>query len=226
MSHFLAYVLAPSSGIADKPESYVEPLLAPYSENLEVAPYKTECYCVGGIAKRDAFNTAGGKKKLDALRNEYFKLTEENRPEWKDFIEEFLDAEDAALKSHPLYNKPDITCDECHGTGKRETTYNPESKWDKFQIGGRWTGLLQELATSSRRKKYKGDIHDVATILANWKDDFTPYTIVTPDGKWHERRAFDRRGTFPSELSVWMSEAKAILTTYSSCIAIVVDCHI
>lgn len=30
----------------------------------------------------------------------------------------------------------------CGGTGKVETTYNPKSKWDFYQLGGRWTGAM------------------------------------------------------------------------------------
>lgn len=31
-------------------------------------------------------------------------------------------------------------CSTCDGLGKRATNYNPDSKWDWYQLGGRWEG--------------------------------------------------------------------------------------
>ncbi|MDX1934004.1 MAG: hypothetical protein SFU56_15495 [Capsulimonadales bacterium] len=36
---------------------------------------------------------------------------------------------------------PDPACEDCAGTGRYITTVNPESKWDWWQIGGRFTGF-------------------------------------------------------------------------------------
>jgi hypothetical protein len=44
----------------------------------------------------------------------------------------------------PLFNLPDPECDECHGAGAYKSTYNPNSKWDWYSIGGRWTGVLSD----------------------------------------------------------------------------------
>ena len=35
-------------------------------------------------------------------------------------------------------------CEDCNGSGTSVTTYNPESKWDWYQVGGRWEGELVE----------------------------------------------------------------------------------
>lgn len=90
---------------------------------------------------------------------------------WKEHIKDYIEMGDSIFDSHPMKNKPDPTCgfyvgefwesqvregklDEyklgqryedgsgCGGTGKHMTTYNPQSKWDWWSIGGRWQGDL------------------------------------------------------------------------------------
>lgn len=39
---------------------------------------------------------------------------------------------------------PDPECYDCHGEGVVDSTYNPKSKWDWYQIGGRWSGLFAQ----------------------------------------------------------------------------------
>lgn len=41
----------------------------------------------------------------------------------------------------------------CGGTGVNPTTYNPDSKWDWYSIGGRWDGNLTELDEIKPRKE-------------------------------------------------------------------------
>jgi len=37
----------------------------------------------------------------------------------------------------------DFECDDCKGTGKETTTYNPNSKWNWYMTGGRWRGYFK-----------------------------------------------------------------------------------
>lgn len=39
-------------------------------------------------------------------------------------------------------SQADPNCDNCKGTGKYRTCYNPDSKWDWYTVGGRWSGCL------------------------------------------------------------------------------------
>lgn len=142
MSHFLCVVMVPKS--TKNIEKSVEKLLAPYSENLEVAPYEKACYCIGhearAAARQKAEAVAGA---IDTFREKYHALPEGQRPAWKAFIHPLIAAEQQYEKEHPSFDKPDAKCDECHGSGvRKDVTYNPESKWDWWTIGGRWTGAL------------------------------------------------------------------------------------
>ena len=48
MSHFITLVLVPPD--STHIERAVSALLAPYNEEITVAPYKTDCYCINTIA--------------------------------------------------------------------------------------------------------------------------------------------------------------------------------
>jgi hypothetical protein len=62
--------------------------------------------------------------------------------EWRKHTDPYNNAVKAALDVHPDKNKPNPACEDCKGTGIRQATYNPMSKWDWYEIGGRWTGMF------------------------------------------------------------------------------------
>lgn len=170
MSHFVVLVLSPEK--PENPNDYIDELLAPYSEHVEVDAYEEDCWCVGRIAKREASEQAaeelepislirekyhavldsmvrtkmGGEEYSHSKAEEWFKAREqadkEITPTWEERIQPILDREKELEDQHPLKGKPDAGCEECNGSGKTESTYNPKSKWDWYQIGGRWSGLL------------------------------------------------------------------------------------
>jgi len=79
---------------------------------------------------------------FDKLLSIEDKIHDELSPLWKQLMKTRTELEDKIMKDHPLYNQPNPNCCECDGTGLMETSYNPLSKWDWWQIGGRWTGCL------------------------------------------------------------------------------------
>lgn len=92
------------------------------------------------------------------------------------------------------------------------STYNPLSKWDWWQIGGR----------------YHGRLPNDACPVAEIPPDYVTLAILTPDGAWHER---GRLGWFgmvhdEKEASRWEAERAELYSGYNRCIAVVVDYHI
>ena len=155
MSHFLTLVLVPN-GI-ENVKLAVEYLLEPYNEELEVDEYQRPCGCVrlGAFkkAEEEAAEHFGTLNQLkEQFADEYVQpegLNEEEsywhgQQAWTEFIRDFVefceDRQRELLKSI----KPDPGCEDCSGTGVVTTTYNPDSKWDWWQIGGRWTGALTD----------------------------------------------------------------------------------
>jgi len=186
MSHFVTLVLVDkkTKNTMKALEAAIEPILAPYDENIEMEkPYKRKCYCVGKAAERSVwkqlekefgdidtlrveFNNSPEQKKSMARQAELYKLTssknklpkgerkklhkeistieKESTAAWQKLIrlEERDAKEQELLAQHKKKDQPDPKCEDCKGTGERETTYNPKSKWDWYCVGGRWTGFL------------------------------------------------------------------------------------
>lgn len=123
MSHFTVAV------ITDKIEN-LESMLAPYDENREVAPY------------------------IDQTKEEILKEAKERKARYeKELIENGLDYIEDTWKRRYIETKTDdellkVDIEEMH-TGEifdennnHLSTYNPDSKWDWYSIGGRWRNVL------------------------------------------------------------------------------------
>jgi len=135
MSHFTVLV------VGENPDEHLEP----FSEELQVPEYTTDCWCIGKKAHREATEKVEAVyKSIDQLRKEFHNKPVEDRTEenWRKDIKTYEDMEKTYAKENPMYGKPDPTCEECKGTGKVKSTYNPNSKWDWYSVGGRWAGFF------------------------------------------------------------------------------------
>lgn len=136
--------------------------MQPYDENLQVEEYDRECFCKKWDARRKAEEWMQDKyqKTFADLRNEFqatrpkiknsrnlsddelMKEFEEEQKEWEKFTGWWIREQDQKQKEFLETQQPDPKCEECEGTGFYESTYNPKSKWDWYEIGGRWRGSL------------------------------------------------------------------------------------
>lgn len=117
MSHYTVAV------ITDKIED-LERMLAPYDESIEVEPYIYK-------TKEQLINTAK-ERKHNALKRK------EERKELDKYDLEYINANtDEELYKTVTYD--DKKYDE---NGNELTTYNPNSRWDWYEIGGRWHNIL------------------------------------------------------------------------------------
>lgn len=109
------------------------------------------------------------------------------------------------------------TCKECKGTNVRVYSYNPDAKWDWWEIGGRWDGLLRHNAMNA------------AKLVASKKfDELVPFAVLTPDGEWHEQ---GRMGWFghaqnEKESAAWKKEVTEVLKHHADSVAVACDLHI
>ncbi|MEU3639958.1 hypothetical protein AB0H23_27540 [Streptomyces albogriseolus] len=123
MSHFSLLVALPPTS-PDKVEAALEDVLAPFDENAEVALYRdyetgnAEDYWVVAACREDGQLPAEGP------------LT------W----EQVAEAVNARYK-HDKDSSAYLHVDD-DGRAYEVSTYNPNSKWDWWQIGGRWTGYF------------------------------------------------------------------------------------
>jgi hypothetical protein len=257
MSHFMAIVI---TDLVDSPssteiESAVEDLLEPYNENTEVDEYKTSCSCsrwnltnavreallkeglsIGQLQDELAERIKNGE--LGRLPNyekdpegwdDFFKRRETL---WKEMSKSYFEREEALSKMlKEEFFKPDPECEDCHGSGKYMTTYNPNSKWDWWVIGGRWDGVIRSLESIDDGIggfNFGPEYHMLErnTIVLRDIEDVTPYTIITPDGKWHARGEMGWFGMSSHDKDDWEDVVKEIYELYSENIAVGVDCHI
>lgn len=98
-----------------------------------------------------------------------------------------------------------------------ECTYNPEAKWDWWDFGGRWQGLINNNSDTAQLK----DVID---------KDFSTYAIVTPDGKWiapGEVGWFGMSTATDNEEEQWFKNYSKLLASFDPSLYItIVDCHI
>ena len=114
--------------------------------------------------------------------------------------------------------KAKADCPECQGTGEATTTYNPDSKWDWYTVGGRWSAYVKGNKISAKA---------LSKSLLSEKRCF-PFAVVTPLGEWHEKAKMLWFADTEDEKDpdVWKNEVFGLLDTYKNSTAIVVDCHI
>jgi hypothetical protein len=225
MSHFGVLVLTDPDSDSD-----VETLLAPYDENITVAPYQEDCYCLKSGRIRRAheaaaklFGTMGSlhvKYRKLGLKSEYDNPSptkeelEYAEKRWYQIAGPYLAYYEEKLKSFkPI---PDPSCEDCKGTGKIMSTYNPNSKWDCYEVGGRWKGSLASGSDS-------GCVSQLVESDAN-----QIYAVVTPDGVWHGRGDMGWFGMSSGDMdeSDWRNEVWGLIQANKDCYYTLVDCHI
>ena len=245
MSHFPVLVVGPD------PESQ----LAPFDEAIEVDAYEEACCCVGLIAKLYGRTMAEKKyKSFEQIRKEYRAMNADKRPTWEEHIKPYVEIEEKYAKAHKLYNKPDPDCKSCGGSGKHETRYNPDSKWDWYALGGRWTGYWKLKSAAKKRISFKEflgrpgvgknkplfdvdmaqkkdiDFKAMKKILRKRKDRMDIVTFaVLMNGQWYEQGKMGWWGIVANEKAkdAWEEEFwKLIEKLPSNAWLSVYDCHI
>lgn len=149
MSHYTVAV------ITDKLNKIGE-MLAPYSENMEVEPYVDE-------TKEAIINSAKERKERVLQRKE-------KGEELDKYDIEYLNANtDEELYKLQIYE--DESYDK---NGNHLTTYNPNSKWDWYEIGGRWNKILL----------VKEEVKDIEEGTPSW-ENLDSINKKAPEGfKW------------------------------------------
>lgn len=209
MTHFTVGILIPPNEL-HRAEGYIAVQMAPYDENKQVEPYI--CYDLDQAAadlEREIshleriLETREPHYDLDRCREQLQRL-QQMTPEagYQEFLErhETFDED-----NNPL------------------STYNPQSRWDWYVIGGRWDGWLNDRETSA------GEIADnmaaVSQVLAEGK---WTYALITPDGQWHERGKMGWWAIAANEKeeTAWQEEQCQILEGYEDHYLVLIDAHI
>ena len=179
MSHFLTGVILPKEVDEEDAEDAVERALAPYDENIEVAPYRTYIEGYGLERMRDHY-------KIETLAE-----CAERVKDWS--------GRPGGIDEKGLYYL---------------SRYNPASKWDWWEVGGRWDGALCRKGTN-------------ITSVAKAKLEAC-FALVPPDGEWIERGEMGWWAIVANEKSEaeWTEIVRDLAKRYADHLIVAVDCHI
>ena len=101
-------------------------------------------------------------------------------------------------------------------------TYNPDGKFDWYEIGGRWDGHIK----GSRRNVISARTLSRSPHLPKC----LPYYLVTPEGRWLEsecRLCFGPPETASERRTHrrWLAQVRRVLKQYRDCKVVCVDIH-
>lgn len=116
-------------------------------------------------------------------------------------VEEYVDYTKEEAIAEIKKDRPDISDEEAWEYVKESwgytinekdelvSTYNPDSKWDWYSIGGRWGGFLPLKELDSEGDHLTTNEALVGEI--DWEyllnEKFPPFCFVTEDGEWIEK---------------------------------------
>lgn len=126
MSHFSLAIIA-------EEDANIDDILEPFYEGLEVEPY------IEQTKRQFIKNTREYYKSVyESFLEKKEESTEENKEKLK-LYEDLINMTDSELYEYQRekYDETDFDRE-----GNLISTYNPESKYDWYDIGGRWDGLL------------------------------------------------------------------------------------
>lgn len=217
MSHFAVYVF--SEGYQED----VDDLLAPYDERIDYPPYikYTKEQAIAKVRKEieDYKNTTFAEYLADPEK--YVQEHGDAHPKHIDYLRNVFPkklwwSDEQCYEDEAHYYEDDMI-DE---NGNLLSTYNPNSKWDWYEIGGRWNDTLITLSCT----KTNEDIVD----QIDWDKTPVPFAFITPDGKWHERGEMGWWAIVSNEKdnSEWEEEFRDAVKKYHDLTVTVVDCHI
>lgn len=264
MSHFTVVVLLPRLKESAM-NAEIERLLEPYNENQEVDEYARPCWCMNREAgkrgrnmadklvgtwesRRDAFSASEAGKSIHPRLKAAIEagnwdmhetLNNEAQTLYRAFNAEFDQSWETTKRDYtetsPDYGKANADCEECNGTGIDMSTYNPQSKWDWYRVGGRFDGSM----TDNRQQSENGFNFDAkhetlannsipVAELVQAAEPFIPYALVTPDGEWIERGQMGWWGmsSGDKDRSEWNAQVMGIYEKFSEFDAVLLDCHI
>lgn len=226
MSHFTVMV------IGAEPEKQ----LAPFNENLEVPRYvkytkeqliaygkdNIQKYKEGPYAR---FLSDPQKYKASTKNESHINYLEKEFPKRLNWTDEEI----------YTYEIGFYETEEIGSNGEVYSTYNPKSKWDWYELGGRWSGMisLKDGASGISGKgslvfeneagidqAHKGDIANIESIST---------FAVLKDGEWYEKGKMGWFGVVFDEEDndKWVAEIQKLIKELPDDTLIsIYDCHI
>lgn len=126
MSHYAVAVISKNNN-----QYTLDNMLAPFSEHIEVEPYI-------GMTKEEIIENAREKKAYAE------KLIKDKKVKNEDALPEYYKRFMNINTDEEFYNANLYEDGDYDENGNLLSTYNPDSKWDWWVIGGRFSGMLKD----------------------------------------------------------------------------------
>lgn len=202
MSHYTTLAI-----VRKNSASSFEDIMAPYDENLDVEPYifQTKEELIKEFAADVEKRRRSHKRALELTKEEYEEAREKEDlfyrsytvargPMPEGYEELNLDDPEAV---YALYRKEEGEYDDFDEEGNLLSTYNPNSKWDWYITGGRWSDQLILKNGKRADRAMAGDVDWDAMFAVTpeeakkWSDFWDEYVLGTLPP---EIAAFDEKG--------------------------------
>ena len=190
-----------------------------YDENMEVEPYirYTKDEAIDEVKRRHAQSYENAlealkKKDLDSESYEYFQKIID-----KGLFISYEDAWEEAKKwGYEIDSDENLL-----------STYNPDSKWDWYSVGGRWDGFLHyKDVDPGFEETNEAYIHE---LDMDYLLEHIPFCFVTEDGEWVEKGEMGWWCSVSNEKSeeTWKQQfTDYVKSLDANCLVTVVDFHI
>ena len=207
MTHFAVGIIVPEDKLRDI-QSFISDQMEPYNESSTVAPYVS-------------YSLAKAKAEIERDIARLERVVERRDPDYNlEKCQEIL-AKLRVTTPEQRYREYAEHHEHFNAKGEPLSTYNPDSKWDWWVIGGRWDGWINGKEANSETVN-----DNIATTEQAIERDIIPHAIITPDGQWHERGQMGWWAILITEYEDWDAQAKEILSGHSGHRLIILDAHI
>ena len=208
MTHFTVGIIVPEDKLPDI-HSFISDQMKTYDESTRVAPYVS--YSIDK-AKAEIERDIGRLERIVKRRDPGYNL---------DKCQEIL-AKLRVTTPEERYREYAEHHEHFNAKGEPLSTYNPDSKWDWWVIGGRWDGWI----TGKEETGREAVEDNIATTELAIERGVIPHAIVTPDGQWHERGQMGWWAILITENEDWDAQAREILSGYPGHQFLILDAHI
>ena len=201
MSHYTVMVV--TDGRKPNWEEEVEKALAPYDENIVTEPRvdKTKAQLLDWArefiakCKYDAEVAASVSDLPEGEREEAYRKAEPSPHHWYGWATNpsdggwysALDPEDEEQLWEAVKR---YSGDELTPEGELMTTYNPDSKWDWYSIGGRWSGYLKIRKDAPKHSWADASCDSALAKYVDWDamlpEKPTPTQLKRAKGFWND----------------------------------------
>lgn len=197
--------------------------LEQYYEGLEVEPYihRTKEEAIEKAKKHHTENYEYAVKKLESDT-----LTPEDRDYYTTVV-----SRGCSLTDEEAWEEVQNWGYKIDDEGNLLTTYNPDSKWDWYSIGGRWDGFLALKERDAEGKPKTTNEAYANEIDWDWmlENSYPPFCFVDQTGDWHEKGEMGWWGVSFNDQpeNEWKQEYEDYIKQLDhDCLVTVIDFHI